>query len=946
MLGAAGSGSLVLHSLLLPLAPVKTALLVLLAPTVALSGAWTPSLPPNAPVPDVRSVGAGVDLVNWESPHVHPLDITPDGSKLLAVNTAGASLEVFDLTCPLPRLLFSVPVGLDPVTVRARDNREVWVVNHVSDSVNVVDLESRNVVRTLQTEDEPCDVVFAGVPERAWVSCSQTNSVLAFRLDDLSAPPLRVAIEGEEPRALAVSADRTTVYAAIFESGNRTTILGGGMAVTNVFPPNVVSDRDGPYGGVNPPPNAADGFEPPLALDLPPPPAVSLIVRQGTDGAWRDDNGTDWSAFVDGPQASRSGRVPDWELLDHDLALIDTAGASVSYARHFMNQCMALAVHPVDGRVFVAGLEATNEVRFEPNLNGTFVRATGALFDPSGAVKTTIQDLNPHLDYTSSSVVPKLRERSLGDPRGAAWNATGSRLWVVGRGSNNVVPFDAAGQRGGAPIDVGEGPTGIGYDALRRRLYVLNHFEGTISVIEADSGVELARRPFFDPTPEVVRKGRKHNYDTHATSGLGQASCASCHTDARTDRLAWDLGNPAGSMSPVDGQNLGANLPFMSVGFEDFHPMKGPMTTQTLQDIIGKEPLHWRGDKDGIEDFNGAFTNLQGADRGLTESEMQELEDYLATIALPPNPYRAFHNHLSRSVELGSSASTDGSLPTGDAQRGLELFLPPNLLFAGAVACATCHVLPIGIGTDWSNVGPGRLEQLPAGENGERHHMLSALAGATNVSMKVPQLRTLYEKSGFDLSGPSLVGFGFRHDGTVDTLERFLEPFGLASDQDTADLIAFLLSFSGSELPAGSASDPFHPPGTPSLDTHAAVGTQLTLADGPGASAKDLSRIQMMLTVSDAGKAGVIVKGLEEGEPRGWLHLGRFQFQSDRDGETWSLGQLRGSSVAGSEKTFLIVPSGTELQLGIDRDLDGVLDGDATRPPLVDCYRDARPRRR
>ena len=45
-----------------------------------------------------------------------------------------------------------------------------------------------------------------------------------------------------------------------------------------------------------------------------------------------------------------------------------------------------------------------------------------------------------------------------------------------------------------------------------------------------------------------------------------------------------------------------------------FDPQKGPMTTQTLQDIIGKEPHHWRGDRDGIEAFNGAFESLLGDD--------------------------------------------------------------------------------------------------------------------------------------------------------------------------------------------------------------------------------------------------------------------------------------------------------------------------------------------
>ena len=34
----------------------------------------------------------------------------------------------------------SVPVGLEPIAVAARSNTEVWVVNHLSDSVSIVDV--------------------------------------------------------------------------------------------------------------------------------------------------------------------------------------------------------------------------------------------------------------------------------------------------------------------------------------------------------------------------------------------------------------------------------------------------------------------------------------------------------------------------------------------------------------------------------------------------------------------------------------------------------------------------------------------------------------------------------------------------------------------------------------------------------------------------------------
>jgi len=52
-------------------------------------------------------------FVNFESPQVHPLDITPDGQTLLATNTADGQLEVFSLVSGLPVRRGSVQVGVE-----------------------------------------------------------------------------------------------------------------------------------------------------------------------------------------------------------------------------------------------------------------------------------------------------------------------------------------------------------------------------------------------------------------------------------------------------------------------------------------------------------------------------------------------------------------------------------------------------------------------------------------------------------------------------------------------------------------------------------------------------------------------------------------------------------------------------------------------------------------
>ncbi len=459
-------------------------------------------------------------------------------------------------------------------------------------------------------------------------------------------------------------------------------------------------------------------------------------------------------------------------------------------------------------------------------------------------------------------------------------------------------------------------------------MYVLNKFEGTLSVVDLTTELELERIPFFDPTPDVIKVGRKHLYDTHKNSGLGQASCAACHADSRLDRLAWDLGDPSGDMK-VFNQNCNNGV---GGGCEDWHPMKGPMTTQTLQDIIGKEPHHWRGDRNGIEEFNGAFESLLGDDAMLSPGEMQEFEDFLATITFPPNPFRNFDNTLPNNLPLpghftpGRFAPQGLPLPDGDAVNGLSLYRNAGL---DGVDCVSCHTLPTGIGSNLTLVGLS-FQPIPPGPDGELHHGLVSVDGSTNISIKTPQLRNLYDKVGFEATQASnLAGFGFLHDGSVDSIARFVsEPvFSVGSDQDIADLVAFMLAFAGSDLPTGSATDPTELPGPPSSDSHAAVGKQTTLIDSGTASAAQLQLISDFIGLANSGAVGLVVKGAQAGEQRGYVYAAG-SFQSDRSAESLTPAMLQSAAAPGSELTYTVVPTGSAVRIGVDRDGDGFFDRD------------------
>ena len=112
----------------------------------------------------VSSAVAAPNFVEFESGPVRPLALSANGTRLYAVNTPDNALEVLQVGAGGVAKLASVPVGLEPVAVAAATTGEVWVVNHLSDSVSIVDVSATppRVVRTLLVGDEPRDIVFAG----------------------------------------------------------------------------------------------------------------------------------------------------------------------------------------------------------------------------------------------------------------------------------------------------------------------------------------------------------------------------------------------------------------------------------------------------------------------------------------------------------------------------------------------------------------------------------------------------------------------------------------------------------------------------------------------------------------------------------------------------------------------------------------------------------------
>src|SRR5215831_6784077 len=74
-------------------------------------------------------------FTEFESGQVRPLALSADHQWLYAVNTPDSRLEILRVTGAGLTPISSVVVGLEPVAVAVRGDAEVWVVNHLSDSI-------------------------------------------------------------------------------------------------------------------------------------------------------------------------------------------------------------------------------------------------------------------------------------------------------------------------------------------------------------------------------------------------------------------------------------------------------------------------------------------------------------------------------------------------------------------------------------------------------------------------------------------------------------------------------------------------------------------------------------------------------------------------------------------------------------------------------------------
>jgi DNA-binding beta-propeller fold protein YncE len=470
-----------------------------------------PSETPETPELPVK----GENFVTFETGQVRPLVMSPNGAKLFAANTPNSTLEIYSVGDSGLTHEFTVPIGMEPTAVAALNDNIVWVVNHLSDSVSIVNVgvNPPKVERTLLVGDAPRDIVFAGGnkqfafittahrgqngPDDAPIDAQLTTpgvgraDVWVFNTaaigDSLGGDPVNViTLFGDTPRALAVSPDGNTVYAAVFHSGNRTTTLGEDNL-----------NKRGPV-------VSADGQAQP---------DTGLVVQfNGTH--WLDDTGS----TTDLNDTSYDSKVP-FSLPDYDVFTIDASIATPEETGQPFSgvgtTLFNMITNPANGNVYVSNTEALNLTRFEgPGSNASTVRGhfTESRITVISGDSVTPRHLNKHIDHSQFNGTQQERDLAIAQPLDMAVSSDGSTLYVTGFGSQKVVRYNteqlanntftpsAASQ---ISLSAG-GPAGIVLDETRNRLYVLTRFDNGISIVDNESNSETAHMTMYNPEPDHV----------------------------------------------------------------------------------------------------------------------------------------------------------------------------------------------------------------------------------------------------------------------------------------------------------------------------------------------------------------------------------------------------------------------------------------------------------
>ncbi len=353
-----------------------------------------------------------------------------------------------------------------------------------------------------------------------------------------------------------------------------------------------------------------------------------------------------------------------------------------------------------------------------------------------------------------------------GMPSAGAFDPWGIFLFTVLEASRDVVIVDAWSRREFLRFPAGRAPQGVTISPDGGTLYVHNFMDRSISVFNVSDVMHGGSNPpsivatlntvTTEKLTQQVLQGKKLFHDAldPRLALQGYMSCATCHNDGGHDGRVWDL-----------------------TGFGE-----GLRNTIILKGHANHGMLHWSGNFDEVQDFEGQIRSLAGGTGLMSDAQFntgtrsQPLGDPKVGLSSDLDALAAYVKSLTVSGNSPNRTKSGGL--TTDATAGQQIFRAQN--------CAACHG-----GTGFTNSALNVFADIGTIKPSSGKRLGQPLTG-----LDVPTLRGVWG------TAPYL------HDGSAATLAAAISAHqGMSiSAADMPKLVAFVSSID--DAPA-SAPQPF-----------------------------------------------------------------------------------------------------------------------------------------
>jgi cytochrome c peroxidase len=352
----------------------------------------------------------------------------------------------------------------------------------------------------------------------------------------------------------------------------------------------------------------------------------------------------------------------------------------------------------------------------------------------------------------------------------ALYHPTGALVFVALETSRQVVVMDPVGRRELFRFDTGRAPQALTLSPDGLRLFVHNFMDRTVGVHSLEAllrrGESSAAQVGWMSTvgteklSATVLKGKQLFYDARDPRLARDAymSCASCHNDGGHDGRTWDL----------TGQG------------------EGLRNTISLRGRAGAQGrLHWSGNFDEVQDFEGQIRSLAQGTGLMTDAQFntgtraQPLGDRKSGVSADLDALAAYVSSLT-TFDASPWRTSAGQLTTA-ASAGRSVF---------AAHCVSCHG-----GNDFTDSAAGVLRNV-----GTLKPSSGKRLNATLTGLDTPTLRDVWA------TAPYL------HDGSAATVDDAVRAHtGLTlTASDLSNVSEFVRQIGGTE----AAVNPLVPAGT------------------------------------------------------------------------------------------------------------------------------------